>query len=87
MVSTLSGSVTCPRPMGPIRMPASRKAAILGIFSRVKMTPRAPAANRLIPISCTSEGMAPPAAHAAGDSAVSIMSRVACFKRLATWKF
>ena len=49
---------------GPMIMPASRKAAIDGIFSRVKITPSAPATSRLTPISLTSEGISPPAAQA-----------------------
>ena len=67
IVSTLAGSVTCFSPSGPTMTPASRNAAMLGIFSRVKITPSAPAASRLMPMSWTSDGMSPPAAHAAGE--------------------
>ena len=76
LVSMLSGSVTCSRPTGPTMMPATRKAAILGMRKRLKMMASRPAVSRLMPMSCTS------AQTTVSSSAPSFSARVAVCR---TW--
>ncbi|MCZ7598029.1 MAG: hypothetical protein M5U09_10275 [Gammaproteobacteria bacterium] len=75
MVSMLCGSLTTAAPNGPTSAPATRNAAISGIFSRAKTTASAPAAIKQMLMSSTSDGnSAAPAAHAGSGARQSAKS-------------
>ena len=64
MASMLAGSLTKLNPCGPRTIPASRNAAIDGIFRRAKMIAIMPASSSAALMSWTRVGTAPPAAIA-----------------------